>query len=182
MVKPELDEMPLADRNHSRSMAVYVGRCELGAVRVVVVGGAVVEASIGDDDVAGDDASNNIVAARALAVVAGAGDDADLVVAPAGTAFQRRVWSALRAIPAGSSTTYAALTASLDMALTSIRAVAQAVAKNPIAVIIPCHRVVGSDGALTGFRWGVERKMALLRREGALPASSTQLGLFGSGE
>lgn len=83
-----------------------------------------------------------------------------------GTEFQRRVWQALRQIPPGATASY------LDIAQRigsprSVRAVAQACAANPIAVAIPCHRVVRTDGALSGYRWGVERKRALLAREGA---------------
>ena len=83
-----------------------------------------------------------------------------------GTDFQRKVWRALREIPAGATASY------LDIANRigspkSVRAVAQACAANPIAVAIPCHRVVRTDGGLSGYRWGVARKRALLAREGA---------------
>ena len=159
-------------------MSVFVGECDLGAVAIVVDGGAVVAVSIGDDVGVCAAVTEDVIAARAFAVVAGAADDVDVVIAPAGTAFQRRVWDALRAIHAGSTTTYAAFTTSLELPSTSVRAVAQAIAKNPIAVIVPCHRVLGADGALTGFRWGIERKEALLHREGVIATRSTQLGLF----
>jgi AraC family transcriptional regulator of adaptative response/methylated-DNA-[protein]-cysteine methyltransferase len=83
-----------------------------------------------------------------------------------GTDFQRKVWRALREIPAGATASY------LDIANRigspkSVRAVAAACAANPIAIAIPCHRVVRSDGGLSGYRWGIERKRALLAREGA---------------
>lgn len=81
-----------------------------------------------------------------------------------GTAFQRRVWQALRQIPAGETRSYAALAAELG-APRSARAVARACATNALAVAIPCHRVVRGDGSLSGYRWGVERKRALLERE-----------------
>lgn len=81
-----------------------------------------------------------------------------------GTAFQRRVWNALRAIPAGATTTYAELARRID-APRAVRAVAQACASNPVAVVVPCHRVVRGDGGLAGYRWGIERKAELLRRE-----------------
>lgn len=81
-----------------------------------------------------------------------------------GTLFQERVWRALQAIPAGKTTTYSALAEALGMPRGS-RAVARACAENPVAVIVPCHRVVRSDGSLAGYRWGVERKRELLRRE-----------------
>ena len=81
-----------------------------------------------------------------------------------GTAFQQRVWRALREIPAGRTASYADIAKRIG-APRSARAVAQACAANRIAVAIPCHRVVRNDGALSGYRWGVERKRALLTRE-----------------
>ncbi|MNE82271.1 Bifunctional transcriptional activator/DNA repair enzyme Ada [compost metagenome] len=81
-----------------------------------------------------------------------------------GTAFQQRVWQALRAIPAGSTLSYAELAARIG-APKAVRAVAGACAANALAVAIPCHRVLRSDGGLSGYRWGVERKRALLERE-----------------
>ncbi len=83
-----------------------------------------------------------------------------------GTDFQRRVWRALRDIPAGSTATYTDIAGRIG-APRAVRAVAQACAANAIAVAIPCHRVVRRDGGLSGYRWGVERKRALLAREGA---------------
>ena len=81
-----------------------------------------------------------------------------------GTAFQQRVWQALRAIPSGTTASYAEIAERIG-APQAVRAVAQACASNTIAVAIPCHRVVRQDGALAGYRWGVERKQALLERE-----------------
>jgi len=81
-----------------------------------------------------------------------------------GTPFQQRVWRALREIPVGSTVTYAAVAQRLG-APRSARAVAQACAANPLAILIPCHRVVRQDGALSGYRWGIERKRALLSLE-----------------
>lgn len=92
-------------------------------------------------------------------------DASDLRLRPEGTAFQRRVWEALRAIPCGKTTTYAALAAQLD---TSPRAVGAAVGRNPISILIPCHRVLGAGGALTGYAGGLEAKKFLLELEGAL--------------
>jgi len=85
-------------------------------------------------------------------------------------AFQREVWRALRAIPVGSTITYADLAASLGRR-GSARAVGAACGANPLAIIVPCHRVVARDGSLTGYRWGVERKQALLKREAEMRAS-----------
>jgi O-6-methylguanine DNA methyltransferase len=81
-----------------------------------------------------------------------------------GTPFQRRVWDALLAIPCGSRVTYAALAHRIGMP-NAARAVANACAANAIALGIPCHRVVRSDGTFSGYRWGVERKRALINRE-----------------
>jgi len=81
-----------------------------------------------------------------------------------GTAFERRVWSALRRIPAGSTASYAQIAARIG-APQAVRAVARACAANKLAVAVPCHRVVRSDGALSGYRWGVARKRTLLARE-----------------
>ncbi|RYF34621.1 MAG: methylated-DNA--[protein]-cysteine S-methyltransferase [Comamonadaceae bacterium] len=83
-----------------------------------------------------------------------------------GTAFQQSVWQALRAIPAGATTSYGQLSAGIGKPA-AVRAVGAAVGRNPISVIVPCHRVVGSDGSLTGYAGGLERKTALLELEGA---------------
>jgi AraC family transcriptional regulator of adaptative response/methylated-DNA-[protein]-cysteine methyltransferase len=90
----------------------------------------------------------------------------DLPLDLRGTAIQRRVWEALRLIPAGETISYAALAQKLGMPRAA-RAVAQACAANPLAVAVPCHRVVRTDGSLSGYRWGVARKRALLARERA---------------
>ena len=81
-----------------------------------------------------------------------------------GTAFQQRVWQALQKIPAGQTLSYSELARQMGMPQ-SARAVASAVAANPIAVAVPCHRVLRNDGSISGYRWGVERKRALLLRE-----------------
>uniref|UniRef100_B8DQ29 methylated-DNA--[protein]-cysteine S-methyltransferase n=1 Tax=Nitratidesulfovibrio vulgaris (strain DSM 19637 / Miyazaki F) TaxID=883 RepID=B8DQ29_NITV9 len=83
-----------------------------------------------------------------------------------GTAFQHAVWSALRELPPGTTLGYAQLAARIGRP-SAVRAVAAACARNPVAVVVPCHRVLGRDGALTGYRWGVDRKAELLRREAA---------------
>jgi len=89
----------------------------------------------------------------------------DVPLAPSGTAFQTRVWQALGAIPCGTTRTYAELAQCLG-APRSVRAVAAAVGRNPIALVVPCHRVIGSDGSLTGYAGGLTRKHALLELEG----------------
>ena len=88
-----------------------------------------------------------------------------LPLAPRGTAFQRRIWDALREIPYGSAVTYGELAQQLGSAP---RAVGGAVGRNPISIVIPCHRVVGSGGSLTGYAGGIDRKRFLLELEGVL--------------
>jgi methylated-DNA-[protein]-cysteine S-methyltransferase len=90
----------------------------------------------------------------------------DLPLAARGTAFQQRVWEALLKIECGQTVTYGALAESIGLA-SSVRAVAAAVGRNPISVIIPCHRVIGADGSLTGYAGGLERKRSLLVLEKA---------------
>jgi AraC family transcriptional regulator of adaptative response/methylated-DNA-[protein]-cysteine methyltransferase len=89
----------------------------------------------------------------------------DLPVDIQGTAFQSRVWKALRQIPLGDTVSYGNVAERIGEP-TATRAVASACAKNKIAVLIPCHRVIAADGRLAGYRWGVERKRELLKREG----------------
>jgi AraC family transcriptional regulator of adaptative response/methylated-DNA-[protein]-cysteine methyltransferase len=88
----------------------------------------------------------------------------DLPLDVRATAFQRRVWEALRRIPYGSTRSYAQVARAIGHP-TATRAVARACATNPAALVIPCHRVVRADGGLGGYRWGIERKRALLERE-----------------
>jgi methylated-DNA-[protein]-cysteine S-methyltransferase len=90
----------------------------------------------------------------------------DLPLASKGTPFQQSVWSALGTIPCGTTVTYGGLAESLG-APRSVRAAAAAVGRNPISIIVPCHRVIGRDGALTGYAGGLDRKRALLMLEGA---------------
>lgn len=92
---------------------------------------------------------------------------ADVPLDLRGTVFQRRVWDALRRIPAGETRSYAQVAAEIG-APTAVRAVAQACARNPAALVVPCHRVVRADLAPSGYRWGAERKRALLEQEGAV--------------
>lgn len=102
---------------------------------------------------------------RALALTAfDAPGAVALPLAPAGTPFQQRVWRALGEIPAGETRGYGELAATLG---SHARAIASACARNPVAVLVPCHRVVGRNGQLSGYRWGLERKAALLAHERA---------------
>ena len=84
---------------------------------------------------------------------------------PAGSVFQKRVWGALREIPYGETVTYGALAERLGLGRSGARPVGSAVGRNPISVIVPCHRVVGADGRLTGYAGGLERKRWLLEHE-----------------
>lgn len=93
----------------------------------------------------------------------------DLPLDLRGTPFQRRVWTALAALPPGATTTYGALATELGVP-DGARAIAAACAANPVAVAIPCHRVIRRDGKLCGYRWGIERKAALLARESCVLA------------
>ncbi|PVM92306.1 transcriptional regulator [Caulobacter radicis] len=111
-----------------------------------------------------DDGAAPALAALTAAIQSGAG--ADLALDERGTELQRAVWKALRDIPAGSTASYAQVARAIGRP-EAVRAVAQACGANPLAVLTPCHRVVRSDGALSGYRWGVERKKALLERERA---------------
>lgn len=91
----------------------------------------------------------------------------DFPLAPSGTPFQQRVWQLLLTIPYGETTTYGALARHLEPKM-SAQAVGQAVGRNPIGILIPCHRVIGADGTLTGYAGGLENKKWLLLHEGSL--------------
>jgi AraC family transcriptional regulator, regulatory protein of adaptative response / methylated-DNA-[protein]-cysteine methyltransferase len=106
------------------------------------------------------------ILARVVRFVESPAAGLDLPLDVHGTEFQQRVWRALRKIPAGTTASYADIARRID-APKSVRAVAQACGANTLALAIPCHRVVRSDGALSGYRWGVTRKRALLDREAA---------------
>ncbi|MCU1343029.1 MAG: ada, AraC family transcriptional regulator, regulatory protein of adaptative response [Candidatus Acidoferrum typicum] len=108
--------------------------------------------------------------------LAGSQPQLDLPTDVAATAFQRRVWEALRAIPFGATRTYSQLANSLGRP-TATRAVARACATNPASIVVPCHRVIRTDGSLGGYRWGLDRKKLLLEQElrMAKGASSTQI-------
>jgi methylated-DNA-[protein]-cysteine S-methyltransferase len=94
----------------------------------------------------------------------------DLSLKPRGTDFQQKVWRALRAIPFGQTRSYADVARAIGRP-TATRAVGAACGRNPIGVVVPCHRVVGSGGALTGYYWGTEMKAKLLELEGVTPES-----------
>jgi AraC family transcriptional regulator of adaptative response/methylated-DNA-[protein]-cysteine methyltransferase len=114
----------------------------------------------------GGDAGFERLVAKVVAFVEAPALGLDLPLDVRGTAFQQRVWQALRKIPAGSTASYTDV-AKFIGSPNSVRAVAQACGANVLAVAIPCHRVVRNDGASSGYRWGVERKRALLEKEAA---------------
>jgi AraC family transcriptional regulator of adaptative response/methylated-DNA-[protein]-cysteine methyltransferase len=157
------------------------GECSLGSILVARSPKGVCAILLGDDPDAlarelqdrfpratllGGDADFEELVARVVGLVEAPALGHDLPLDVHGTAFQERVWQALGRIPVGSTVGYAELAERIG-APGSARAVARACAANPLAVAIPCHRVVRRDGALSGYRWGVERKRALLEREGA---------------
>jgi AraC family transcriptional regulator of adaptative response/methylated-DNA-[protein]-cysteine methyltransferase len=110
---------------------------------------------------------DDLLASKAKEVLRRILGEHDVVPLPldiAATAFQARVWRELQAIPAGATSTYSDVARAIDEP-SAVRAVARAYAANPVALVIPCHRVIRSDGSLAGYRWGIERKVALLSRE-----------------
>jgi AraC family transcriptional regulator of adaptative response/methylated-DNA-[protein]-cysteine methyltransferase len=156
-----------------------VGECSLGSILVARSPAGICAILLGNDPHAlvvelqdrfrnahliGGDAGFEQLVARVVGLVEAPAQGLDLPLDIRGTAFQRRVWAVLREIPAGSTASYAEIAARIG-APGSSRAVAAACAANALAIAIPCHRVVRMDGALSGYRWGVERKRALLERE-----------------
>jgi AraC family transcriptional regulator of adaptative response/methylated-DNA-[protein]-cysteine methyltransferase len=174
---------PRAFRDGGRDTALRfaVGRCSLGAIIVAASDRGIAAIELGDDPerlvhglqdrfpkaalIGGDEGFEALVA-RVVAFVEAPTRGLDLPLDVRGTAFQERVWQALRAIPAGTTATYTDVAAAIGLPK-AVRAVAQACGANPAAVAIPCHRVVRTDGSLSGYRWGIERKRALLEREGS---------------
>ncbi len=168
------------------------GPCSMGQVLVAATGRGVCAILLGDDPAAltadlharfpramltegGPDFAASL--AQTVALVDAPANAFSLPLDIQGTAFQRRVWQALQAIPPGSTSTYAAIAAGVGSPR-AVRAVAGACAANSLAVAVPCHRVVASTGALSGYRWGVERKRTLLERE----RMEGRPGLDGSGD
>lgn len=158
-----------------------IAECSLGSILVAATAKGVCAILLGDDpealardlqdrfsraELIGGDAEFEALVAKVVGFVERPGLGLDLPLDVRGTAFQQRVWQALREIPAGETAGYAEIAEKIGSPR-AVRAVAQACAANAIAVAIPCHRVVRTDGALSGYRWGVERKRALLDREAA---------------
>jgi AraC family transcriptional regulator of adaptative response/methylated-DNA-[protein]-cysteine methyltransferase len=156
-----------------------IAQCSLGAILVARSGRGVCAISIGDDPEAlarelqdrfpkarliGGDREFERWVAQVVGLVEAPKVGLDLPLDIRGTAFQQRVWEALRDVPAGQTVSYAELAKRIGTPR-SVRAVAGACAANTLAVAIPCHRVVRNDGAISGYRWGVARKRELLARE-----------------
>lgn len=163
-----------------------VAACSLGAILVASSAKGVCAVSMGDDPdtltrdlqdrfpqarLRGDDPQFAKRVALVVGFVEAPRIGLELPLDIRGTAFQQRVWQALREIPPGLTASYADIAQRIGSPK-AVRAVAQACAANPIAVAIPCHRVVRTDGSLSGYRWGVARKQALLLTEGAWPEAS----------
>jgi AraC family transcriptional regulator, regulatory protein of adaptative response / methylated-DNA-[protein]-cysteine methyltransferase len=156
-----------------------VGQCSLGAILVAQSHRGVCAILLGDEpdalvrdlqdqfpkaELLGADPAFEQLVAQVVGFIEAPALGLDLPLDLRGTAFQERVWQALRDIPVGSTASYAQIAERIG-APTAFRAVAQACGANRLAVAIPCHRVVRSNGDLSGYRWGVERKRLLLERE-----------------
>jgi AraC family transcriptional regulator of adaptative response/methylated-DNA-[protein]-cysteine methyltransferase len=157
------------------------GVCSLGSILIARSEGGICAILLGDhpqelieelesryphSTLSRSDAAFQQLVSRVIDLIEIPGTGPDLLLDIRGTAFQQRVWQAIREIPAGSTATYGEIAERVGSPA-AVRAVAQACAANSLAVAIPCHRVVRRDGSLSGYRWGVERKRALLQREGA---------------
>jgi AraC family transcriptional regulator of adaptative response/methylated-DNA-[protein]-cysteine methyltransferase len=168
------------DGGRGESIRFAVGACSLGAILVAASARGICAILIDDDpdrlvrdlqdrfpnaELRGAEPDFERTVAQVVGLVEAPRIGLDLPLDVRGTAFQQRVWQALREIPAGATVSYAELAARVGLP-SGARAVAGACAANPVAVAIPCHRVVRNDGAISGYRWGVERKQALLEREG----------------
>jgi AraC family transcriptional regulator, regulatory protein of adaptative response / methylated-DNA-[protein]-cysteine methyltransferase len=179
--KPMLGMRPKAFRAGGKDAVIRfaLGQCSLGAILVAATERGVCAIALGDDpeellrelqdrfpkaDLIGGDRDFEKLVAKVVGLVERPGAPANLPLDIRGTAFQQRVWAALARIPAGKTLSYGELAKRVGMP-SAVRAVASACAANKLAVAIPCHRVLRNDGALSGYRWGVARKRALLDRE-----------------
>lgn len=171
----------------NREIRFAVGECSLGSILVASSDRGICAILLGDDPnelardlqerfphahLIGGDGDFEQLVARVVGLVEAPGIGLELPLDVRGTAFQQRVWQALRRIPPGATATYTEIARQIG-APKAVRAVAQACGANTLAVAIPCHRVVRSDGGLAGYRWGVERKRTLLEREAAPHVSDT---------
>ncbi|MHB1950908.1 MAG: bifunctional DNA-binding transcriptional regulator/O6-methylguanine-DNA methyltransferase Ada [Acidiferrobacteraceae bacterium] len=172
---------PTAFRNGGKDVAIRfaVGQCSLGAILVACTNKGICAITLGDNpdklihdlhdrfpkaELVGGDGDFEQLVAQVVRLVEAPRIGLDLPLDVRGTAFQQRVWQALREVPAGQTASYAEIARRIGQPK-AVRAVAQACGANPVAVAIPCHRIVRNDGALSGYRWGIERKRALLAKE-----------------
>jgi AraC family transcriptional regulator of adaptative response/methylated-DNA-[protein]-cysteine methyltransferase len=181
------------DGGNEETIRFAVGKCSLGAILVAATARGICSIELGDDPdrliesledrfpkarLIGADRRFERWVARVVGFVEKPALGLELPLDVRGTAFQQRVWRALSAISPGSTATYAEIARRIG-APGAVRAVAHACASNAIALAIPCHRVVRSDGSLAGYRWGIARKRALLQRESrravASPRASARL-------
>ena len=160
-------------------MVFALAKCSLGCILIAATDKGVSAILLGDDpeavlrdlqdrfpnaELTGGDKKFNALTAKVVAYVERPQRPFDLPLDVQGTVFQHQVWAALRKIPAGSTASYTDI-AKLIGKPASVRAVAAACGANPVAIVIPCHRVVRNDGTLSGYRWGIERKRKLLDLE-----------------
>jgi len=171
-----------AERPHvSEIIRFAIIPCSLGHVLVALSAHGIIALFLGDDidelreelehrfpaatlEEGGD--ALDAITAQVVAFVESPAQELKVPLDIRGTAFQQSVWGMLRKIPAGTTASYSQIAQRIGHPA-AMRAVAQACAANPLAIVVPCHRVVRSDGGLSGYRWGVQRKRALLERESA---------------
>ena len=179
--KNALGMTPSKFRSGGRETDIYfaIGEFSLGSILVAQSTKGVCSILIGDDpgplvralqdqfpnaNLIGNEPGYEELVAKVVGFIESHGVGLDLPLDIRGTAFQQRVWKALQQIPPGSTATYSEIAEKIGFPRAA-RAVARACATNVLAVAIPCHRVIRSDGALSGYRWGIQRKQALLERE-----------------
>lgn len=163
------------------AQSVAIGTSTLGSVLVAATGTGISAIELGDTpdalihsfqkrfdaaELAATDPRLERLVLETVRLIETSGNNFDWPLDMCGTPFQKQVWQALQRIPAGSTTSYTEIATDIGRP-GAARAVASACAANPIAVAVPCHRVVRGDGALAGYRWGIERKRELLKREAA---------------
>lgn len=150
--------------------SVLVGRTDRGVCAVLIDDDARLAGDLAREfpnaSLERDDEAAGAWAAAVVGAVGGRPSRAEVPLDLRGTDFQRRVWAELQRVPLGETVSYRALAEAIGRPK-AVRAVASACAGNHVAVIVPCHRVVRSDGGIGGYKWGIERKRALLAREGA---------------
>jgi AraC family transcriptional regulator of adaptative response/methylated-DNA-[protein]-cysteine methyltransferase len=166
-------------RGNGETIRFAIGECSLGSILVASSDKGVCAITLSDDpneliadlqhrfskaELVGADAAYEELVAKVVGLVESPNGPFDLPLDIRGTAFQQKVWQALQKIPPGTTASYSEIAAQIGLP-SAVRAVAGACAANSLAIAIPCHRVVRTDGNLSGYRWGVERKRALLLRE-----------------